>query len=68
MLALSDGRLFMAGGVHPDLGVVDTVVTIRPGDRLADESAMRLFVPRTDATASETEGLILVAGGRTAVG
>lgn len=69
VLALDDGRLFLAGGHEPDGRVLATVVTVRPGQRLAQSGLLRLFSPRTGATGTALPGgLVLIAGGTSAVG
>ncbi len=65
--ALGDGRVWIAGG-HEDGRVLESIVTLRPGDALATRSGARLFVERTGATATALAGeLVLVAGGAGAV-
>jgi hypothetical protein len=58
VLALPDGRLWIAGGESA------SITTLRPGEEATQASALRLFAPRIGATASFIgDGLVLVAGG-----
>lgn len=66
--ALSDGRLWVAGGNDGAI-VREEVFTVRPGDVLATPIDVRLFVERTGATATALPGdLVVVAGGSSDVG
>lgn len=61
VLALPDGRVWIAGGDSASIS------TLRPGEEVAQPSALRLFAPRTHASASWIgDGLVLVAGGAAA--
>lgn len=68
VVALPDGRLWIAGG-HEGDSVLASIVTVRSSDTLATPSAVRLFVERTGATASLVGGdRIVLAGGSGVVG
>ncbi len=64
--ALSDGRLWIAGG-QEDGRVLESIVSIRPGDPLATRSEARLFVERTGASATALGELVVIAGGSSAI-